>query len=90
MWNEATLIKFEAVSGRKCKARGGGSKSDMSTKKTSSSSREIDDIVDELLHDQLSKADRIKLIKRLVKLGEELPDEVLGEALKRLMEQLLE
>lgn len=54
------------------------------------SNPEIDAIVDELLLRRLSKPERIKLIKELIRRGEELPDEVLDFALKRMMERLLD
>jgi len=54
------------------------------------SNPEIDAIVDELLQRRLSKPERIKLIKELIRRGEELPDEVLDLALKRMMERLLD
>ena len=48
----------------------------------------VDRIVSELLEKPLSKAERMKLLKELVERGEELPDEMLDVALRRLMERL--
>jgi hypothetical protein len=48
----------------------------------------VDRIVDELLESSLAKGERIELLRELVRRGEELPDEMLESALRRLMERL--
>ncbi len=50
----------------------------------------VDRIVSELSDNTLDKAERIRLLKELVERGEELPDEILDVALRRLMERLSE
>jgi hypothetical protein len=53
-------------------------------------SRDLGPIIEDLMDLTLPKSERILLLKELVARGEELPDEVLEDALKRLMERLLE
>ena len=60
------------------------------TGKTTQSSRDLDSIIEDLMNLRLPKSERILLMKELIARGEELPDEVLEEGLKRLMERLLE
>ena len=48
----------------------------------------VDRIVKELLENPLPKQERMKLLRELVECGEDLPDEMLAEALRRLMERL--
>ena len=60
------------------------------TGKTTQSSRGLDSIIEDLMNLRLPKSERILLMKELIARGEELPDEVLEEGLKRLMEKLLE
>ena len=48
----------------------------------------VDQIVNELLESSLGKGERIELLRELVRRGEELPDEVLENALQKLMERL--
>ena len=48
----------------------------------------VDRIVDELLESSLAKGERIELLRELVRRGEDLPDEMLENALRRLMERL--
>ena len=50
----------------------------------------VDLIVDELLEKTLSKDERVELLRELVKRGEELSDEMLAGALRRLMDRLTE
>ena len=50
----------------------------------------VDRIVDELLEKPLSKDERVELLRELVQRGEDLPDEMLTGALRRLMERLTE
>jgi len=47
-------------------------------------------IVEELLSDDLAKAERIVRLRELAKSGEDVPDELLDEALRRLMERITE
>ncbi|MCC6673084.1 MAG: hypothetical protein IT458_18610 [Planctomycetes bacterium] len=48
----------------------------------------VDQIVEELLRNDLSKDERMTLLRELVRRGEELPDDLLNVALRRLMERL--
>ena len=50
---------------------------------------QVEEIVQTLMHDNLPKTERIRLMKELVQRGEDLPDEALQEALRRLLERLL-
>ena len=50
----------------------------------------VDDIVGELLERRLPKEQRIELLRELVARGADLPDEMLAEALQRLMQDLTE
>ena len=50
----------------------------------------VDQIVNQLLESSLAKGERIELLRELVRRGEELPDEMLENALRRLMERLTE
>ena len=52
--------------------------------------RRVDKILNELLEKPLPREERKKLLKELVRRGEELPDAMLEEALRRLMERLTE
>ncbi len=58
--------------------------------RTMQGSRDLDPIIEDLMDLTLPKSERIQLLKELVARGEELPDEVLEDGLKRLMERLLE
>jgi len=49
---------------------------------------DIDHIVDQLMQRDLSKAERLACLKKLVKSGDDLPDEWMEEALCRLMDRL--
>jgi hypothetical protein len=85
-------VKFWGGSVELCNAqrmnRGGG---DMTqTDKKNRRSRNLDSIIEDLMDLSLPKSERIQLMKELIAKGEELPDEVLEEGLKRLMEKLLE
>ena len=60
------------------------------THKKTRQARELDSIIEDLMDLSLPKSERILLMKELIARGEELPDEVLEEGLKRLMEKLLE
>ena len=48
----------------------------------------VDQIVEELMEKPLTKAERIQLLRELVREGEEVPEELLSAALQRLMERL--
>jgi hypothetical protein len=50
----------------------------------------VDRIVQDLLDRQLTREERIKLLRELVRRGGEMPEEVLDVALRRLMERLTE
>lgn len=52
--------------------------------------KQVEDVIETLMHeDNLPKSERIRLMKELVRKGEELPDEALEIALKRLLERIL-
>jgi hypothetical protein len=48
----------------------------------------VDRVVQELMNREIPKAERVRLLRQLVKSGEEVPDELLDQALRRLMERL--
>ena len=48
----------------------------------------IERIVEELLERGLSKAERMQRLRELAKSGEDVPDELLDQALRKLMERL--
>ncbi len=48
----------------------------------------VDLIVQELMEGDLTKTERVELLRELVRRGEELPDEMLNSALQRLMDRL--
>lgn len=50
----------------------------------------MDQIVEELLRQPLSKAERMRLLRELVRRGEDLPDAMLEDALHKLMDRLTE
>lgn len=50
----------------------------------------VDQIVQELLNRNGTKAERMKLFRELVERGEDVPDELLNSALQKLMERLAE
>jgi len=50
----------------------------------------VDRIVQELMSRQLSKAERIERLRELVKSGEDVPDDLLDAALRKLMERITE
>ena len=49
---------------------------------------DVDHIVDQLMQQDLSKAERLVFLRQLVRSGEDLPDEWMEEALRKLMERL--
>jgi uncharacterized protein Yka (UPF0111/DUF47 family) len=54
------------------------------------SSESIERIVEELLDSSLTKAQRIQRLRELAKSGEDVPDELMDQALRKLMERLTE
>ena len=50
----------------------------------------LDELVEMLLVRGRPKRERIRLMRRLVALGEKLPDEVIEAALARIMERMLD
>ncbi len=51
---------------------------------------DVDRIVEELMDRNLSKAQRMQRLRELVKSGEDVPDELMDEALRKLMERITE
>jgi hypothetical protein len=51
-------------------------------------SEAVDRIVQELMDRQLSKGERMRRLRELVRSGEDVPDELMDLALRRLMEHL--
>ena len=49
---------------------------------------QVDRIVQELLEKGGTKAERMKLFRELVRQGDDLPEEMLNSALRKLMERL--
>jgi hypothetical protein len=47
-------------------------------------------IVEELMDRDLSKAERMQRLRELAKSGEDVPDELMDQALRKLMERLTE
>lgn len=52
------------------------------------SSETVERLVQELMDRQMPKADRMRLLRELVQSGEDVPDELLDRALRKLMERL--
>ena len=50
----------------------------------------VDQIVQELIDGDLTKEQRVTLLRELVRRGEELPDDMLDSALQELMDRLTE
>jgi len=48
----------------------------------------VEKLVQELMDRQMPKADRMRLLRELVRSGEDVPDELLDRALRKLMERL--
>jgi hypothetical protein len=48
----------------------------------------VDRLVRELMDRQLSKAERMKRLRELVQSGQDVPDELMDQALRKLMESL--
>tara|TARA_R110002074_G_scaffold127540_1_gene266752 strand:- start:360 stop:533 length:174 start_codon:yes stop_codon:yes gene_type:complete len=54
------------------------------------SKTDIDRIVQELMDGDLTKAQRIKRLRELAKSGDDVPEELMNEALRKLMERITE
>jgi hypothetical protein len=52
------------------------------------SDNKVDRIVRELMERPLPRTERIRLLRELVRSGDEVPDELLEAALRKLMERL--
>jgi hypothetical protein len=52
------------------------------------SSEIVERIVAELMDSELSKAERIQLLRDLARSGEDVPDELMDQALRKLMERI--
>ena len=50
----------------------------------------VDQIVQELMEGDLTKEQRVRLLRELVRHGEDLPDDMLDSALQKLMDRLTE
>jgi hypothetical protein len=50
----------------------------------------VERIVEELMDRSLSKAERIKRLRELANSGEEVPDELMDQALRKLVERITE
>lgn len=53
-------------------------------------SEAIERIVEELMGSDLTKAERIQRLRALAQSGEDVPDELMDQALRRLMERITE
>lgn len=53
-------------------------------------SETVERIVEELLDGELSKAERIQRLRDLARSGEDVPDELMDQALRKLMERITE
>lgn len=53
-------------------------------------SESIERIVEELMECDLSKAERMKRLRELAQSGEDVPDELMDQALRKLMERITE
>ena len=51
-------------------------------------SEDVDLLVQELMDRDLSKVERMKLLRELVNSGEDVPDDLMDQALRKLMERL--
>jgi glutamyl-tRNA reductase len=52
------------------------------------SSASVEQVVQELMNRSIPKSERMRLLRELVRSGEDVPDELLEKALRRLMERL--
>jgi hypothetical protein len=48
----------------------------------------VEHLVEELMNRQISKAERMRLLRELVKSGQDVPDALLERALRKLMDRL--
>lgn len=55
---------------------------------TKPSSESVDRVVQELMNRDIPKGERMRLLRELVQSGEDVPDELLDRALRKLMERL--
>lgn len=53
-------------------------------------SEAVERIVEELLDNDLSKAERVARLRELARSGEDVPDELMDQALRKLMERITE
>jgi acyl-CoA synthetase (AMP-forming)/AMP-acid ligase II len=51
-------------------------------------SASVEQLVQELMNRSIPKSERVRLLRELVKSGEDVPDELMEKALQRLMERL--
>jgi hypothetical protein len=51
-------------------------------------SASVEQVVQELMNRSIPKSERMRLLRELVRSGEDVPDELLEKALRRLMERL--
>ena len=51
-------------------------------------SESVDRVVQELMNREIPKGERMRLLRELVQSGEDVPDELLDRALRKLMERL--
>ncbi|MBL8729341.1 MAG: hypothetical protein JNM25_12965 [Planctomycetes bacterium] len=52
--------------------------------------KSVERIVEELLDRSLTKAERIQRLRELARSGEDVPDELMDQALRKLMERITE
>ena len=53
-------------------------------------SEAVEYIVEELMNNELTKAERITRLRQLAQSGEDVPDDLMDQALRRLMERVTE
>jgi len=51
-------------------------------------SASVEQLVQELMNRSIPKSERVRLLRELVKSGEDVPDELMEKALQRLMKRL--
>ena len=56
----------------------------------SKSNTHVEEIVEQLLQRDLTKAQRLVYLRELVRSGDDLPDELMDQALRKLMERVTE
>lgn len=52
--------------------------------------KSVERIVEELMEPGLTKAERIQRLRELARSGEDVPDELMDQALRKLMERITE